>query len=233
MTSSRRSRSASEVPSPSLLFELPFGALLAYSPRGTSELSKQSRGLCYQIKLDGVIGDPPVRAIERAVARLSDEGSSALREFIAQGEILVPCPPNAPFPPKQKPALWVPRRICEVLGNAGYGSAILPCLERVEAVPKSAFAAPGERPSPSRHMKSMRVTKTLEAPERITLVDDVVTKGATLLAAASLLADAYPDAEIRAFALVRTTGLTPNVERIIDPVVGKIRRTPSGADRDP
>ncbi len=230
----RRYRSASEGLSPSLLSELPFGALLAYSPRGTSELSQQSRGLCYRIKTDGLIGDPPARAIERAVERLSDISCSAVREFLAQRAILVPCPPSAPFPPRQKPALWVPLRICEALRNAGYGSAILPCLERVEAVPKSAFATPGERPSPSQHMRSMSIVKPLGSPERITIVDDVVTKGATFLAAASLLADAFKDVEIRAFSLVRTMGLIPNIDRIVDPVVGRIRRTlGGGADREP
>jgi adenine/guanine phosphoribosyltransferase-like PRPP-binding protein len=80
----------------------------------------------------------------------------------------------------------------------------------------------------------MRVTSVLERPRKITLVDDVVTKGATLLAAASLLAQAFPEAEIQAFALIRTMGLVPEVERIVDPVVGRIFRTPSGgADRRP
>jgi hypothetical protein len=80
----------------------------------------------------------------------------------------------------------------------------------------------------------MSVSKPFGSPERITVVDDVVTKGATLLAAASLLAVAFPDAEIRAFALVRTMGLIPDVDRILDPVLGWIRRTAgSGADRDP
>lgn len=66
----------------------------------------------------------------------------------------------------------------------------------------------------------------------ITVVDDVVTKGATLLGAASLLAGAFPRAEIRAFALVRTQGYVKDIERILDPVVGRISRTRNGgADR--
>ena len=159
-----------------MLSELRYGALLTYSPRGTSEISRQSQGLCYRIKRDGLIGDPPERAIERAIKRLSDNASSAVRELLAPGVTLVPCPPSAPFPPKQKSALWVPLRICEALRNAGYGSGILRCLERVKAVPKSAFAPPGQRPWPLEHVRSMRVVETLEQPERITIVDDVVTK---------------------------------------------------------
>jgi hypothetical protein len=57
---------------------------------------------------------------------------------------------------------------------------------------------------------------------RITIVDDVVTRGAMLLAAAQLVAAAYPDAEVRAFALVRTCNLGPEIDRSIDPVIGTI-----------
>ena len=68
----------------------------------------------------------------------------------------------------------------------------------------------------------MEVDSTLVDPRNITIIDDVVTKGATLLAAASLLANAFPDARVRAFALVRTMGLVPDIERIVEPVVGRI-----------
>jgi hypothetical protein len=38
---------------------------------------------------------------------------------------------------------------------------------------------------------------------------------------------------LTAFALVRTMGLRPDVERVVDPCVGTIRRHGSGADREP
>ena len=79
----------------------------------------------------------------------------------------------------------------------------------------------------------MDVSLTLSQTGRITIVDDVVTKGATLLAAASLVAEAYPDAEVRAFALIRTMGLVPEIDKIVDPVVGTIKLIGSEADRKP
>ena len=68
---------------------------------------------------------------------------------------------------------------------------------------------------------------------RILLVDDFVTKGRTLLAAARVLDTAVPGLEIRAFAVVRTMGLAPDVEQIRWPVVGEIRLEDGDASRDP
>jgi predicted amidophosphoribosyltransferase len=50
----------------------------------------------------------------------------------------------------------------------------------------------------------MRVTGILSKPEVIVLVYDIITRGATLLGAANLLADAFPGTPIRAFAAMRT-----------------------------
>ena len=65
------------------------------------------------------------------------------------------------------------------------------------------------------------------------LVDDFVTKGRTILAAASVLNTAFPDAQIQAFAVVRTMGLVPDVEKIRWPVEGEIRALGGDANRNP
>jgi adenine/guanine phosphoribosyltransferase-like PRPP-binding protein len=73
----------------------------------------------------------------------------------------------------------------------------------------------------------------LERPRRITIVDDFVTKGATLLAAASRVQEAFPEAEVRAFALVRTKGLVADIESISEPCEGLITRVGDHVDRQP
>jgi len=79
----------------------------------------------------------------------------------------------------------------------------------------------------------MTVEPPLVAAENISLVDDVVTKGATLLAAASLIKDDFPNADVRAFAMIRTMGLVADIGGVIDPVVGTISECYGEADRNP
>ena len=134
---------------------------------------------------------------------------------------LVPVPGRAPR--RGTDTLWVPERICQALLRAGLGSEVWPTLQRVTAAPKSAFAAPGERPEIQVHVTSLEVVDRLPRMARVLLVDDFVTKGRTLLAAASVLANTFPGVEVRGFAVVRTMGLVPDIERIASPVVGEIR----------
>lgn len=201
----------------SLLSEVPFAAALVYSPRGQSAESKKSRD---QVR------DPLKRGDSEFLRTVSEHLRPFLPDdlaagFLAPDVVLVPTPRRAPL--ASKDALWPGRLLAEALVRGGLGARVLPCLTRTEAVPKSAFAAPGERPMPERHYATMRVERELlEVPKRITLVDDFVTKGATLIAAASRVKEAFPAADVRVFALVRTMGLIPDIEAIGAPCVGRI-----------
>jgi hypoxanthine phosphoribosyltransferase len=71
----------------------------------------------------------------------------------------------------------------------------------------------------------MRADRGLFAPPRITVVDDIVTIGRTLMAAGSHLRATFPEAELRAFALIHTYGLTPEIERIDAPYLDTLKRS--------
>lgn len=216
-----------------LLSSVEYGSFLDYSPKGTSEKSQRSRNICHQIKLDGPgpVQGSSERLIEYAVRRLFEEMTRELAELLPATATFVPMPRSAPFPPASKGGqnvLWVTRRICEALQAMHLGAGWMPCLERVVAVPKSAYAGPGGRPSPQRHYDSFRVNKLLAPTQRVVVVDDVITKGATAIAAASRIKEAMPDVEVSVFALLRTRGLIPEVEQIVSPTIGTVQLTRGG-----
>ncbi len=64
----------------------------------------------------------------------------------------------------------------------------------------------------------------------ILLVDDVITKGAALFGAAAALAALMPACDIAAFALVRTMGFVPDIDRLVSPCNGTIRMEPTAGD---
>jgi hypothetical protein len=227
-----------------LLSRLPFGAFLSYSPRGQTKPERQSATLRRQIKADGYVTRPDgevVSAIAYSVGRLREEIPPDLADLLADDVVLVPTPGSAPLPPKQPNALWIARRICQELSRAGFGARWEPLLVRAVAVPKSSTAAQEgrERTNLQAHYDSFAVSPQLgAAPKRITLVDDFITKGNTLLAGAARLRENYPHAQVRAFALVRTqyeiaSGRSGgNVFRaIVDPVVSYITEGNWGAWR--
>jgi hypothetical protein len=95
-------------------------------------------------------------------------------------------------------------------------------LKRIHAVQKSAFAAPGTRPEIQVHIDSLQVASGFPPTMKLLLIDDFVTKGRTIFAAATVLRRAFPEALIQAFAVVRTMGLAPEVDEIRWPAEGEI-----------
>jgi len=70
-------------------------------------------------------------------------------------------------------------------------------------------------------------------PTKFVLVDDVITKGRTILAAAIRLHEAFPNADIRAFALIRTMGFVAKINDNLDPCQGQVRWSAQDARREP
>jgi len=83
------------------------------------------------------------------------------------------------------------------------------------------------------HYASFTVAPVEFPQARVVLVDDVVTKGRTLLAAAARVQMALPHADIRAFALIRTLGFARRLDSVFESCHGVIRWAAGDAWREP
>lgn len=214
-----------------MLSELPFGALLSYSPNGPSEdePGHSSRRFVAALKADSDYRGEP--AVELAVRRLSEERPAPLAPMFGDDVVLVPAPGSAPFPSRDldiplrgttRDFLWVPRRICEALVERELAAAWQPLLIRQQRVPRSSSVPAEERPLPQRHFESLGLADQLPRSTHLVVVDDVVTRGSTLLACASRLQHAFPDAHVEGFAMVRTISNPDEFRQILEPVRGRI-----------
>jgi predicted amidophosphoribosyltransferase len=202
---------------------LVFASCYVYSPCGRGRMCEQSRLLRSLLKQ----ADPHFLAeYARRVRCEVNQGSIALRGFFDCKDVLVPVPGSTHEETEQE---WVATHLALALINEGLGREVCPVLRRIGAVRKSAFAPAGARPSVDQHYESFAIKGSSTCrpgnmiPGRIMLIDDVVTKGRTLYAAAARLRESFPDTPIRAFALVRTSGLVGGVERLLEPCRGQIR----------
>jgi hypothetical protein len=159
--------------------------------------------------------------------------------------VLIPVPGSSPV----QNAAWVGERLAWCLKEIGLAAEVWPVLRRRYAVRKSAFAPAGERPSVPEHYASFAVARPVlsratvgrysltaepgEPRPRLTLVDDVITRGRTLLAAARSVREVFPAAELGAFALLRTLRPGEALRQVLDPCEGEILWDSGDARRCP
>lgn len=188
--------------------------------RGIRDLLKRNRRVTPSLTATELLA----RRVREAV----DRGDYT--SYFDPAAVLVPAPRSSRLLPG---ALWPSLELAAAMVAEGLGTRVLACLERTEAVPKAAFAAPGQRPTASDHYRTIACAPSVPPPSAILLVDDIVTKGATLLGAATRLRQTFPDAELSAFAAMRTLGLQPDIEELIDRRQGLIRWDGHDAQRVP
>lgn len=214
---------------------VPFAACYVYSPRGSGAIARGSRALRTRLKHADPAWFP--RYAERV--RELVERYRRFNGFFGDDVVFVPVPGSEPRPGEVSA---VTERLALELLKCGLGGSMWAALKRSRPVVKSATALVGKRPTVLEHRESFmlvaggsvaRGIPQGERPRRILLIDDIVTKGRTLLAAAATLQDALPEAEVRAFALARTLGLVPGLEHLVVPCEGEIRWADGDAWRQP
>jgi len=204
------------------LTRLEFGSLLSYTPRGSSDEIQKARDVMLTIKSDGFIDQPPIQMSHWIGSTIQKNVKSLpFASFFDQETSLVPVPRSSLMKPD---TLWVPDRIASALVEKRLGKEVVQCLVRETPVPKAAWSDSSERPTPSRHFETIAVQGSIEdpPPQKLVLVDDIVTRGATLLGSANRLLEAFPKARVRAFAAMRTISVPSEFVNLYDPQSGTI-----------
>ena len=209
---------------------LEFISLFSYTPRPSSpdtnilQSMRNTKSWAIWLKQD------------RMVTRQGDEGSLPMSRFVAESlynhladkpflkifdkyKVLIPVPKSNPVPAD---GLWVPKRIADEMIQKGLGSEVVPCLIRAKPVNKSSQSISSQRPLPSEHYDSLFVEQSVTELNEVILIDDVITRGSTLIATANRLIDAFPKIKIHSFAAIRTISDPLEFRNWFDPVEGTI-----------
>jgi predicted amidophosphoribosyltransferase len=207
---------------------LDFASCYVYAPCGTCAVSARSRSLCAMIKA----AEPPLVSLYARRVMRQAHLMPSLAEFFRAIDVLIPIPASEPRRPNRD---YLPDRLADAFVAEGLAPSAWKGLLRIRGVAKSATAAPGRRPTVRAHYESLSVVPSskLPADARLLLVDDVVTKGRTLLAAAMRLHETFPQARITAFALLRTLGFKDHLGGLLEPCVGRIGWRAGDAHRNP
>lgn len=231
--------SSRRLDSPQWRSSLAFGSFLANPPRPTTEEERKVRNFVLGLKEDRGISEE-ITSSQYVARRLSEEAITArdLHDLL-DGAVLVPVPKSAPLtsaPLAKGNPLWASRRIADALREEGFGIEVAPIVVRKHAIRQSHSAEGPSRPWPDQHQESVEVKRALpiDFSGKIILVDDVVTRGSTLLGCALAILESYPDASVSGFAVARTLKQGELMEgTAIQPVTGTIRWRDGWIDREP
>ncbi|WP_024772914.1 hypothetical protein [Aquimarina macrocephali] len=192
-----------------MLSSLDFATFSRYSPKGGSKYAQKSRTLRGLLKN----GNPVMTQNAFKIIK----GIPELMTYFEGNPILVPVPRSSPI---KEGALWPTKVITDELVKLGLGSGVSTCLKRIKSVPKSSFQTGADnRPSVLNHYESLQADFEFLDSNTMILVDDVLTLGRTTMACASRLSEAFPNAEIKVFALMRTRGFE-DVNKLVEPRFG-------------
>lgn len=194
-----------------------FASCYVYSPCGRGAASQRSRMRC------GLLKSGNSRFIAAVAARIAQQSRTraTLQDFFCHSDVLVPVPGSEAGLSSPGTATAA---LCAALRSEGIGGRVWAGLNRTYTVRKSSTSPHGLRPTVRDHFDSFAMSPWPDwpTPGRIILIDDVVTKGRTLMAAALRIHASLPEVRIRAFAVLRTLGVVPDVHQLLDPCVGKI-----------
>jgi hypothetical protein len=209
---------------------LQFASCYVYSPKGASEVSERSRQLCARVKKGST------KWLRSYAATVHQEVVSGRRflQYFGERVLLVPIPDY--YGTSRNGSVWAAWRLALALQQTGLAEEVWSGLRRISPVERSSTAWMWARPTVQQHYESFAVipsSRPAGPATKIVLIDDVITKGRTLAAAAMRLQDAFPAAQIRAFALVRTMGFVLDVPRLFDPCEGEIHWNGEEAHRTP
>jgi hypothetical protein len=218
-------RAASSAAFRPALRSVSFCSCYIYSPRGGGFICAASREVCAKLKL----GDPAWLPGYGGHVREQAAKLPALADMFDGDVTLVPVPGSDPSATR----VWAAERLAVALHGVQLGSSIWQGIQRRFPVRRSATAFNADRPTLQQHYDSFSVPNVSSAPASIVLVDDVITKGRTILAAAARLHEAFPNSDIRAFALVRTMGFLQQVTHFLEPCQGVVRWAGGDARREP
>ena len=206
---------------PNLPSNLAFCALLSYTTHPTTEEQQHAKDTSLALKQGKKYLNPPCSICELVAQRLFEHRDlNAFAGFFGPEVLAVPIPSSSL---KQPGSLWIPHELALALKGLGLVGDVLPLVKRQSALPKAATSVPSARPKAAAHYESVVVEQRLIAPSSILLVDDVVTRGATMLGIAGRVKETYPHLAIRGFAAMRAISEASKFNSLFAPCKGTIR----------